>query len=67
MKVRIVLEPSGNGGYTAFAPALPGCLGEGDSRDEALAHIQEAIELYLKPIEDHWDFAPDAEVLEIVV
>jgi predicted RNase H-like HicB family nuclease len=67
MKLRIVLEPSDEGGYTAFVPALPGCLSEGDTRDAALAHIQEAIELYLEPIEDDWDFAPDAEVLEVAV
>lgn len=67
MKLRIVLEPSEDGGYTAFVPALPGCLSEGDTREAALANIQEAIELYLEPIEDDWDFAPDAEVLEIAV
>jgi len=67
MNLRIVLEPSEDGGYTAFVPALPGCLSEGDTRDEALAHLQEAIELYLEPIEDDSDFAPDAEVLEVAV
>jgi len=67
MKLRIVLEPSEDGGYTAFVPSLPGCLSEGDTRDEALAHLQEAIELYLEPIEDDSDFAPDAEVLEVAV
>ncbi|HEX3556313.1 MAG TPA: type II toxin-antitoxin system HicB family antitoxin [Thermoanaerobaculia bacterium] len=67
MKLRIVLEPSADGGYTAFVPALPGCLSEGDTREEALAHLQEAIELYLEPIEDDRNFAPDAEVLEVAV
>jgi predicted RNase H-like HicB family nuclease len=67
MKLRIVLEPSEDGGYTAFVPALPGCLSEGGTREEVLAHLQEAIELYLEPIEDDWDFAPDAEVLEVAV
>ena len=67
MKLRIVLEPSQDGGYTAVVPALPGCLSEGDTRDEALANVQEAIALYLEPVEDDWDFAPDAEVLEVAV
>ena len=49
MKLRVVLEPSDEGGYTAIVPALPGCISEGDTRDEALANIQEAIELYLEP------------------
>ena len=67
MKLRIVLEPSEDGGYTAIVPALPGCLSEGDTREEALANVQEAITLYLEPIEDDWDFAPNAEVLEVAV
>ena len=48
MKLRVVLEPSDEGGYTAIVPALPGCISEGDTRDEALANIQEAIQLYLE-------------------
>jgi len=67
MKLRIVLEPSEDGGYTAIVPALPGCLSEGESREEALANVQEAIELYLEPVEDDWELSPDAEVLELVL
>jgi predicted RNase H-like HicB family nuclease len=55
MKLQIVLEPSDEGGYTAYVPALPGCISEGNSRDEALSNIREAIELYLEPVDD--DFA----------
>jgi predicted RNase H-like HicB family nuclease len=43
MKLRIVLEPSEDGGYTAFIPALPGRVSEGDTREVALANLQEAI------------------------
>ena len=52
MKLRIVLEPSDEGGYTAHVPSLPGCISEGDTREETLANIREAIELYLEPTED---------------
>ena len=52
MKLTVVLEPSDEGGFTAWVPALPGCISEGDSRDEALANIREAIDLYLEPVED---------------
>ena len=58
MKLQIVLEPSDEGGYTAIVPASPGCLSEGDTREEALVNIREAIALYLEPIEDDRDFAP---------
>lgn len=67
MKLQIVLEPSEEGGYTAIVPALPGCLSEGETREEALANVQEAISLYLEPIEDDRGFAPNAEVLEVAV
>jgi len=49
MKLQIILEPSEEGGYTVTVPALLGCISEGNSLDEAVANIQEAIELYLEP------------------
>jgi len=67
MKLTVYLEQSEDGGYTITVPALPGCISEGDSREEALANIQEAIELYLEPIEDDAHFSPDVEQLEIAV
>ena len=48
MNLRVVLEPSEEGGYTVIVPSLPGCLSEGDTREEALKNIREAIELYLE-------------------
>jgi predicted RNase H-like HicB family nuclease len=67
MKINVVLEPSEEGGYTAIVPALPGCISEGDTREEALDNIQEAIELYLEPIDDDIILAPKAEVVELAV
>lgn len=51
MKLQVILEPSDEGGYTVSVPALPGCISEGDDIDQALENIQEAIELYLEPME----------------
>jgi predicted RNase H-like HicB family nuclease len=65
MKLQVILVPSDEGGYTVIVPALPGCISEGDTKEEALQNIREAIELYLEPIEDDQTFNPDAEVLEI--
>jgi predicted RNase H-like HicB family nuclease len=67
MRLRIILEPSDEGGFTALVPALPGCISEGDTRDEALANIEEAIQLYLEPVDDDAALSPDAEVIEIAV
>jgi predicted RNase H-like HicB family nuclease len=67
MKLAIILEPSEEGGYTALVPSLPGCISEGDSRQEALDNIREAIELYLEPVEDDESFSSKAEKIEIAV
>ena len=67
MKLRVVIEPSDEGGYTATVPVLPGCISEGDTREEALANIHEAIQLYLEPIDDDVAVSVDAEVIEIAV
>jgi predicted RNase H-like HicB family nuclease len=52
MTFKVVLEPSDEGGYTVYVPALPGCVSEGDTIEEALRNIREAIELYLEPTEE---------------
>jgi len=67
MKFRIVLEPSEEGGYSAIVPSLPGCISEGNTREEAVKNIREAIELYLEPVEDDTSFSPDSEQLEIAL
>src|SRR5262249_25335515 len=45
--VKVVLLPDEECGFTALVPALPGCISEGDTREEALANIREAVEGYL--------------------
>ncbi len=67
MKLKIILEPSEEGGYTAIVPCLPGCISEGDTKEEAIKNIREAIELYLEPVEDDQIFTPNAETIELAV
>ena len=52
MKLAIHLIPAEEGGFTVIVPALPGCISEGDTKEEALRNIREAIELYLEQIDD---------------
>ncbi|MFA4647418.1 type II toxin-antitoxin system HicB family antitoxin [Pyrococcus kukulkanii] len=47
-KFQVVLEPQPEGGYVAYVPELPGCLSQGETEDEVLKNIREAIELYLE-------------------
>ena len=54
MKFLAVFEPSEDGGYTVHVPSLPGCISEGDTYEEALANIREAIALYLEPVDDDY-------------
>ena len=49
MKLTVILELQEEGGYTVYVPSLPGCISQGETREEALKNIKEAIELYLEP------------------
>ena len=50
MDLKVVLETSDEGGFTVYVPALPGCVSEGKTREEALRNIREAVELYLERV-----------------
>jgi predicted RNase H-like HicB family nuclease len=67
MNLKILLEPSDEGGFTAIVPSLPGCISEGDTREEAMQNIREAIALYLEPVEDDISCNPNAELFEIAL
>ena len=67
MKVKAVLEPSEEGGFTAYVPSLPGCISEGNSREEALENIREAIELYLEPVDDDMSLVSGTEIMELAL
>nr|VFK55584.1 MAG: HicB_like antitoxin of toxin-antitoxin system [Candidatus Kentron sp. TUN]VFK63296.1 MAG: HicB_like antitoxin of toxin-antitoxin system [Candidatus Kentron sp. TUN]VFK72174.1 MAG: HicB_like antitoxin of toxin-antitoxin system [Candidatus Kentron sp. TUN] len=68
MRLHVVLEPSEEGKYTISVPALPGCISEGDTREQALINIREAIDLYLEPVDDDLClFSEQAELVELAV
>lgn len=67
MKIKIVLEPAEEGGYTVYVPSLPGCISEGDTFDEAAENIKEAIELYLEPDEDEFFEYQGIQTAEVVL
>jgi predicted RNase H-like HicB family nuclease len=67
MKLRVVLEPAEEGGYTVYVPGLPGCISEGDTKEEALKNIREAIDLYLETVEDDYIVTEKSEQIEIAV
>jgi predicted RNase H-like HicB family nuclease len=56
---QVILIPDETGGYTVEVPSLPGCISEGDTIDEALANIKEAIELWIEDAIAHGDEIPN--------
>jgi predicted RNase H-like HicB family nuclease len=67
MQIKVILEPAEEGGYTVYVPSLPGCISEGETEEEALANVKEAIELYLEPIEDEMLITESRIVKEITI
>lgn len=47
MKLKIVVHPAEEGGYWAEVPSLPGCVSQGETMDEVVASVREAIEAWL--------------------
>ncbi len=66
MKLHIVVEEDENGYYVAEVPALPGCLSQGKTREEAIANIKEAIEGWLEVMESKESFNR-ARLVEVTV
>jgi predicted RNase H-like HicB family nuclease len=60
---KVVLEPSKDGGYSVYVPSLPGCVSEGDSCQEALDNIREAIRGWLEVAQEFGDDIPTSDVL----
>jgi antitoxin HicB len=58
MKFRVTITPDEDGVFVAECPALPGCVSQGKSRDEAMANIREAIQGYLDSLKKHGDPIP---------
>jgi predicted RNase H-like HicB family nuclease len=70
MKYRVLIEQDEDGVFVTQVPALPGCVSQGSSRDEALANIREAIGGYLESLRAHDEPIPPAiseEIVEVAV
>ena len=66
MKYRVLLEQDEEGGFVAEVPALPGCVSQGDTREEAVANAREAIAAYLEGLEARGEPVPPPISEEIV-
>ncbi len=62
---KAIFEPQEEGGYTVTVPSLPGCISEGDTYEDALSNIKEAIALYLESLQA--DGLPIPEETHLIV
>jgi predicted RNase H-like HicB family nuclease len=66
MKFRVVIEPDEDGIFVAEVPALPGCISEGRTRNEAIENIKDAIAAYFESLKIHSEPIPPPISEEIV-
>jgi len=66
MKYRAIIEQDEDGIFVAEVPALPGCISQGQTREEAVDNIKEAIAAYLESLKAHNEPVPPAISEEIV-
>jgi len=66
MTFKVVLQAA-EGGFTVFVPSLPGCISEGDIKEEALNNIREAIELFLEPKDENINVSDGVELVEVII
>lgn len=67
MKLKVVVRKAEEGGYWAEIPAIPGCFTQGDTWEELLPNIYEAIEACLSVDVESVQIKPEDKVLEIAV
>lgn len=66
MGYTVILEKEPDGEYVAVVPALPGCVSQGATRQEVMANVREAIELYIEDCIDAGDPIPNEAGKEFV-
>jgi predicted RNase H-like HicB family nuclease len=66
MRYTVVLQRENDGGYVVSVPALPGCVSQSNTREEALKNIEEAIELYLEDVVASGESIPAEDSREYV-
>ena len=67
MNIKVIIHRAEEGGYWAEVPALPGCITEGDSREEIIENLQEAITGWLEVANEGAQFQEGDRIVEIAV
>lgn len=67
MKIKVVVHEAEEGGYWAEVPAIPGCMTQGETFEELLQHLYEAVEACLSIDIEDAEVGGKAKVVEIAV
>jgi predicted RNase H-like HicB family nuclease len=67
MKIKAVVHEAEEGGYWAEVPAIPGCATQGDTFDELLRNLQEAVEACLSVEVEPAEETGRDQIIEIAV
>jgi antitoxin HicB len=67
MMRQVVITPAEEGGYYASVPSLPGCYSQGETWEETLANIKEAIELYIEDMAESGEPVPEDNLSRVIV
>jgi predicted RNase H-like HicB family nuclease len=66
VKYRVLIEQDEDGVFVAEVPSLPGCISQGETREQAIENIKEAIALYLESLAAHDEPVPPPITEELV-
>ncbi|MBD2595523.1 hypothetical protein BCD64_11895 [Nostoc sp. MBR 210] len=67
MKIRAIIHPAAEGGYWAEVPALPGCITEGETMEEVMANLKDAIEGWLDVANSRNAIGSTDQIVEIAI
>ena len=67
MQIKAIIHPAEEGGYWAEVPALPGCITEGDSMEEVINNLQDAIQGWLEVAIESKIVDEKSQVIEIAI
>lgn len=66
MKLRVIIEQDEDGQFVATCPTLPGCISQGETREQARANIIDAIKGYITSLHKHGEAVPPPITEEVV-
>lgn len=64
---KVILTPAEEGGYIVEVPSLPGCYSQGESYDEAIENIKDAIEGFIESMKKHGEVVPEEDGTGVLV